>query len=143
MHACIITRIHDGLGRGTNGNRHGQLGLAAFGDPGDLGREAGNVVSLLKKTPSQLEPSHHQTNLAKTIRLKRGSSQTGHINKKRKKTSGYRFQRPLGHKHREVRVLDAEFLDGLVEERLNLLPDGVRPGAQNVAAGNVIVLNHL
>ena len=47
------------------------------------------------------------------------------------------------HKHWEVTVLDAQFLDLGVEEPLDDLPDGVGPGPQDVAAADVVVLDEL
>jgi len=47
------------------------------------------------------------------------------------------------HEHREVRVFHTELLDLTVEELLDALPDVVGPGAQDVAAAHVVVLDHL
>lgn len=46
------------------------------------------------------------------------------------------------HERRKT-VLNARALDLVVEEDLNALPDGVGPGAENVAAGHVVVVDHL
>ena len=53
------------------------------------------------------------------------------------------FQGTLGYKDGEVAVFYAHFLDLLVKEILDLLPDGEWPGTQDVAATNVVVLNQL
>lgn len=44
-----------------------------------------------------------------------------------------------GDEHREVGVLDAKLLDLGVEPSLDLFPDGVRLGAENVAARDVVI----
>lgn len=53
------------------------------------------------------------------------------------------LQGVLAHEEGEIRVLDTELLDLVVEPALDLLPDRIRPGAQNVATRNVTVINHL
>ena len=54
-----------------------------------------------------------------------------------------RLQSRLGHEQREVAVLHPFLLDLRVEEILDLLPHGVRPGTQDVASGDVVVLDEL
>jgi len=43
----------------------------------------------------------------------------------------------------EVRVLHTKLLDLAVEETLDLLPDGVGPRPEHIAAAHVVVFNHL
>lgn len=50
------------------------------------------------------------------------------------------FECGLGDEHGEVGVVHAEGGDGLVEEGLQLTPDEVAPGTQDVAARDVVVL---
>jgi len=49
----------------------------------------------------------------------------------------------LRNEHWEVGVLSAGFLEPLVEERLNLLPDVEGPRSQNVAPGYLVVVDQL
>ena len=49
----------------------------------------------------------------------------------------------LGHEHREVAVLDAEFLDACVEERSDLFPNVEGGWAQDVAARDFVVFDQL
>mmetsp|Transcript_3892 Transcript_3892/g.9166 ORF Transcript_3892/g.9166 Transcript_3892/m.9166 type:complete len:306 (+) Transcript_3892:1190-2107(+) len=49
----------------------------------------------------------------------------------------------LGHKHREVAALHAELLDLCVEETLDDLPDRIRPRLEDVAPGDVVVVDHV
>ena len=48
-----------------------------------------------------------------------------------------------GDEHGEVRVLDAELLDVRVEPALDDLPDAVRPWLEDVAARDVVVVDHV
>jgi hypothetical protein len=54
-----------------------------------------------------------------------------------------RVELGLRNEEREVRVLDAALLDPGVKPGLDTLPHRVSPGAQDVAAGDVIVGDHL
>jgi hypothetical protein len=49
----------------------------------------------------------------------------------------------LGDEHGEVAVLDAHLLDAPVEELGDRLPQAERPRAQDVAARDVVKLDHL
>mmetsp|Transcript_12635 Transcript_12635/g.46666 ORF Transcript_12635/g.46666 Transcript_12635/m.46666 type:complete len:337 (+) Transcript_12635:2355-3365(+) len=49
----------------------------------------------------------------------------------------------LGHEHGELSVLHAELFDPVVEPAVDELPDLERPGAQDVAAADVTILDHL
>ncbi len=53
----------------------------------------------------------------------------------------FALQCGFGDEYREVAVVDANVLDLLVEEFFDLLPDEVGPGAKDVAAGDVVVLD--
>lgn len=48
----------------------------------------------------------------------------------------------LGHQEREVRVLHSELLDASVEVLLNLFPNGISVGSQDVASRDVVVVEH-
>lgn len=52
------------------------------------------------------------------------------------------FESLLRHEEREVAVADAQSLDLLVEEVVDRLPDVVGPRPQDVAAADVVVLDH-
>lgn len=54
-----------------------------------------------------------------------------------------RVQPVLRDEQREVSVLDPGLFDLRIEPGLDRLPDGERPGAQDVAAADVVVRNHL
>jgi hypothetical protein len=47
----------------------------------------------------------------------------------------------LRNKHREVTILNTKFFKFLIEELLNIFPNIVGSRSQNIAAGNVIILN--
>jgi len=53
----------------------------------------------------------------------------------------FQLQGPFGDEHGEICVFDSVGFDQLVEELLDLLPDGVGPGPQNVAPRHVVVVN--
>jgi len=53
----------------------------------------------------------------------------------------FALQCGFGDEYREVAVVDANVLDLLVEEFFDLLPNEVGPGAKDVAAGDVVVLD--
>mmetsp|Transcript_36659 Transcript_36659/g.77819 ORF Transcript_36659/g.77819 Transcript_36659/m.77819 type:complete len:307 (+) Transcript_36659:821-1741(+) len=55
----------------------------------------------------------------------------------------FRLQSPLGDEQRKIRVLYAQLLDLTVKPLLDLLPNEESPGSEDVAAGHLIVLDHL
>lgn len=53
------------------------------------------------------------------------------------------LQGSLRDEHGEVAVLHTQFLNLKVKEVFNGFPDGERPGPQDIAAADIIILNHL
>ena len=53
------------------------------------------------------------------------------------------FMPCLGDKNWKIAILHAQFLDLVIKESLDRLPDGVGPWPQDVASRHVIILEHL
>jgi hypothetical protein len=92
------------------------------------------------KTPNKLKEKHRGPSCC-AYRLTRFGDPR-HFGRKASNMIGFRFQLLLGHKHRKIGILDTQFFDVFVKKALDFLPNAVRPWTQNVATGNVIVLDH-
>ena len=53
------------------------------------------------------------------------------------------LQGGVRHEDGEITILNSELLDLGIEEVSNGLPDSEGPGAEDIAAGDVVVLHHL
>ena len=159
-----VVRVHDGLGRRADGDGHLEVRLAAAG-----AQKEGEGSARRSSRAAQKGAERETTKREKDARL----GDPGNLGREALDVVLFPLEDGLGHKHGEVGVVDAESLDVTVEpgcerrsergqealERgrlqvsseqegregrtLNLLPDAVRPGLEDVAARDVVVVEHL